>query len=545
MADTVYLDHAGTTPYPRSSVDVFSKDLKQNLFGNPHSNSPSSKLSTTRIDSARKRLLAFFKADPEHFDLVFVANATAAIKLVVDCVDDYSRSQPSPGFWYGYHADSHTSLVGVRAVASCSAYFASDESVESWLDGVDIRATTDAEKVGLFAYPGQSNMNGRRLPLSWSARLRQSPYAMHRNTFTLLDAAALASTSQLDMSHHETAPDFTAVSLYKIFGFPDLGALLVRKASSHLLRKRRYFGGGTVDMIINATDEKNTWHANKNSTEERLEDGTPPFHNIIALESALTIHERLYGSMSNVSGYTCALSKALYDRMKVLYHRNGNPLCKIYAGSCPAYGDKTKQGPTIAFNLMDKAGKWMGKSEVEQLAIARGIQLRAGGVCNPGGIATSLELSPVHMRENFDEGLRCGNGIDVLHGKPTGIVRVSLGAMSSMQDVEAFLSFLKTFVSGQEAIRETSVPKIAPTRHGQTSIAVKLGMKSYNIVYIDEKEEVMSYVDHVPYLGGTGTFKSALKADAQLEMMVRSYRRVKGRSLAWLLPLFQDKATFV
>jgi molybdenum cofactor sulfurtransferase len=42
----------------------------------------------------------------------------------------------------------------------------------------------------------------------------------------------------------EHAPDFTCLSMYKIFGFPDLGALVVRKDSGHILTLRKYFGGG-------------------------------------------------------------------------------------------------------------------------------------------------------------------------------------------------------------------------------------------------------------------------------------------------------------
>jgi molybdenum cofactor sulfurtransferase len=52
-----------------------------NLFGNPHSTSDPSQLSGHMVDSIREKTLAFFNADPEHFDIVFTANATAAIKL--------------------------------------------------------------------------------------------------------------------------------------------------------------------------------------------------------------------------------------------------------------------------------------------------------------------------------------------------------------------------------------------------------------------------------------------------------------------------------
>jgi molybdenum cofactor sulfurtransferase len=100
-----------------------------NLYGNPHSASPSSDLSTRLIKAVRSRILRFFGADPVHFDPVFVANASAAIKLVVEAF----REIQAPGFWYGYHRDAHTSLVGIRQLAASSRCFESDKDVETWL----------------------------------------------------------------------------------------------------------------------------------------------------------------------------------------------------------------------------------------------------------------------------------------------------------------------------------------------------------------------------------------------------------------------------
>ncbi|KAL9104917.1 MAG: hypothetical protein Q9163_000162 [Psora crenata] len=468
LVETTYLDHAGTTPYPRSFIKALAKDMNGNLFGNPHSQSPSSTLSTARIESTRIRLLRFFKADPTEFDLVFVANATAAIKLVVECMVDFSLDEGKVGLWYGYHGDAHTSLVGPRELVSRYRCFASDDQVEEWLGTRPHPDDEVTSKVGLFAFPGQSNMSGRRLPRHWPGQLRYSEQSRHRNVYSLLDAAALASTTAVDLGDPSTSPDFTSVSLYKIFGSPDLGALIVRKAASHVLSRRRYFGGGTVDMVINGDDPSTAWAARKGGVHERLEDGTPAFHNIIAVGSALTIHKKLYGSIENVSRYTCALSKILYDGMEALKYENGLPLCTIYAGSKPAYGDGSRQGPTIAFNVRNAEGDWVGKSRIEQLAIMSGIQLRTGGVCNPGGIATILDLSPTEMKENFAEGLRCGNEVDILNAKPTGIVRVSLGAMSTVGDVERFLGFLSQLVE-----RPGHGPQQSPMRY-QASTATML-----------------------------------------------------------------------
>lgn len=180
--------------------------MTSNLFGNPHSLSLPSQLSTQRIDDVRLRVLRFFNADPEQFDLVFVANATAAIKLVADSLRDFDTH----GFWYGYHVDAHTSLVGVRELADVGhRCFQDDTEVDTWIEK---QAPSNQSKPSrLFAFPAQSNMNGRRLPLRWCEEIRGAASRSNGNVYTLLDAASLVSTAPLDLSSEQAAPDFTEI----------------------------------------------------------------------------------------------------------------------------------------------------------------------------------------------------------------------------------------------------------------------------------------------------------------------------------------------
>ncbi|KAL4950773.1 pyridoxal phosphate-dependent transferase [Aspergillus filifer] len=435
LKDTTYLDHAGTALYAKSLIDSFSQDLTTNLYGNPHSMSASSQLSTQRVDDIRLRALRFFNADPDHFDLVFVANATAGIKLVADAFRDSPR-----GFWYGYHVDAHTSLVGVRELADAgSRCFMQDDEVDEWISGLGSEKT---ETSALLAYPAQSNMSGRRLSRRWCEQVRNRRSST-RNIYTLYDAASLVSTSPLDLSNTATAPDFTVLSFYKIFGFPDLGALIVRKDAGHVFENRRFFGGGTVDMVMAG---KHLWHARKQSSiHERLEDGTLQFHNIIALNSAFETHRRLYGSMENISAHTHFLARNLHNKMTVLEHYNGERVCHFYKSPKSSYDDPSAQGPILAFNLRNSRGTWIGKSEVERLASIKNIQIRSGTLCNPGGTALSLGWSGADMLRHYSAGMRCGDDHDIMDGRPTGILRVSLGAMSSQRDIDTFMASLVEF----------------------------------------------------------------------------------------------------
>jgi molybdenum cofactor sulfurtransferase len=446
-----YLDHAGTTLYSKSLLEAFTKDMMGNLYGNPHSASQASQRSTHQVQDVRLQLLRFFDANPDDFDLVFVANATAGIKLVADALHEHES-----GFWYGYHRDAHTSLVGVRELAQEHHCFEEDEEVEDWIEqGGDDTQT----RLGLFAYPAQSNMNGRRLPLNWCGRVRE------RGMLTLLDAAALLSTSPLSLANLDTAPDFTVLSLYKIFGFPDLGALIVRKDAAWALQKRRYFGGGTVDMVVSLKEQ---WHAVKSAhLHEQLEDGTLPIHSIIALKSALSVHHDLFGTLDRISEHTSFLAERLYSSLKSLRHGNDEPVCQIYKDTTSTYGNKETQGPVVAFNLRDSKGQMVSNLEVEKLAHIRNINIRTGGLCNPGGIQSALNLSPWQMKQNFSSGQRCGSeNDDIINGQPTGMIRASLGAMSTFADIETFISFISEF------FLDTSVAPLTRTDSPISSLEV-------------------------------------------------------------------------
>ncbi|KAI8944292.1 molybdenum cofactor sulfurase [Xylaria longipes] len=437
LHDGIYLDHAGTTLYSKSLMDSFSAEMMKNMFGNPHSASASSRCTMSRIENIRHRVLQFFNADPAEFDLVFVANATAGIKLVSDAFRGCLE-----GFDYYYHQASHTSLVGVRQEARNSLCLGS-EDVGKLIEGRFEVEVASRSRATLFAYPAQSNMDGRRYPLTWCQQLREAGSRTGHRVYTLLDAAAYVATSPLDFSNAATAPDFTVLSFYKIFGFPDLGGLIVKREAASMLKQRRYFGGGTVNMVVCSKEQ---WHAPKTeSLHEALEDGTLPIHSIIALGSALEVHHKLYGSMADVASHTSFLACKLYRGLEKLRHGNGEPVCVMYSISADDPKTGLGSGPVVAFNLQSSLSAWISLAEFEKLAVVKMFHVRTGGLCNPGGVAAALGLEPWEMRQNFSAGFRCGNENDIINGKPTGVIRVSLGAMSTLSDVDKFTAFIEEF----------------------------------------------------------------------------------------------------
>lgn len=452
--DSVYLDHAGSTLCSKSLMDAFTADMTSTLYGNPHSASWPSQLSTSRIEDIRQRLLTFLGADPSEYELIFVANATAGVKLVVEAM----RSLPD-GYVYAHHQACHTSLIGAREDAQYSTCL-DDDAVHSWMRGEDpFVGCTPTSSAALFSFSAQSHMNGQRYPLTWAKSLKDGAVPRARPLYTLLDAASLCATSPLELGASDFAADFVVLSLYKIFGFPDLGALIVRRSAGHVFEHRRYFGGGTVDMVVCVKEQ---WHAPKSeSLHKRLEDGTLPFHSIMALDAALTVHKRLFGTMQQVGAHTRYLSLRLDDGLRALQHGNGRLACVMYTGA-PEDRHTHSAGPVVSFNLVSSEGCWVSLAEFEKLAILKSMHVRTGGLCSPGGISSALDLQPWEMRRNLSAGFRCGTDDDIIAGKPTGVIRASLGAMSTKSDVERFLDFIKEFFV--EENKAQAEPPMTPAR---------------------------------------------------------------------------------
>ncbi|KAF2211146.1 hypothetical protein CERZMDRAFT_112924 [Cercospora zeae-maydis SCOH1-5] len=476
LAGKTYLDHAGATQPAKSLNSAICEDVTNNLYGNPHSEHGPSKLAAKRVEDIRLKALEFFKADPQDFDLIFTQNTTAAVKLVHDCFRDYAAAPEGRNWWYGYHKDAHTSIVGVREGTRTHRCFRNDREVELWIESRGLGGASPND-IGLFAYPAQSNMTGKRLPLQWAPRIRNRVKA---HTYILLDAAAYTSTAQLDLSDAASAPDFVTLSFYKIFGAPYLGCLIVKKSAWKVMESRKYFGGGTVEMVI-AVNE--SWVQPKGSMHlhERLEDGTLPLRQIFELDHAIDVHRKLYGQMpmKTVSAHTSRLIKQLYKDLAALRHSNGMPVVKIYHDRNVVFGDATTQGATIAFNIQKDRGGLVEYFDFEKEANEEDIMVRSGSLCNPGGTATYLDWSPSELKEAFAHGHKCSDPQAEYQGKPLGVVRASLGAMSTQAETDRLVRFIK----------ERYVDRVYPTGGPITMSQEALPQKASATVVLDGSNE--------------------------------------------------------
>lgn len=454
-----YLDHAGTTIYSKSLIDKLSARLLSNVYANPHSQSLASQKTESLINETRLQVLNLFHCNPLKYGVIFTANATHAIKILVqDGFATYSEN-----FNYIYLDNSHTSALGIRQYSNCSRMFSlSPEALE---DAVLEALSESNSSPTLLSWSCQSNFNGERVKsaelLRTASKLKSKFSASE--IFTLLDISSLSTTSPPNLQDVpiEDAPDFMVCSFYKMFGMPDIGGLIFKiDSASQLFSSKKYFGGGTVDALTPSPG----FVKRSSSITTKLEDGTLPLHSIMMLKDAIKSHEDIYGSFENISRHVTDLSVYGLSQLTLLRHRYTNqPMVEIF-GNVSNYGNSTLQGPIITFSLKSPTGKRIGYYHFERAISLKNIALRTGTLCNIGGfIKWTNDLTEEDIIKNYyQHGHKCGDANDLIDGKITGAIRISFGAMSSKDDVDKLVESIVEYF--QDTLNENTLKSTIPKR---------------------------------------------------------------------------------
>lgn len=379
-----YADYTGSALYGASQIRAQQALLAGGVFGNPHSASPASRASSAAIERVRELVLRFFDVDATTHDVVFTANASAAMKLVAESYPfDAERALV-------LSIDNHNSANGIREYARRA--------------GAAIRYVNldrDAPPVarGLFVFPAQSNFSGKRYPLSLVD-------AAHRNGLdVLLDAAAYAPSHPLGLRNI----DYAALSFYKLFGYPTgVGALIARHEALAKLT-RPWFAGGTVLYASVAADRHRLLPAH-----DAFEDGTPNFLGIAALPAGFALLEEI--GMERVAAHVERLTSMFVDEIREF---------------------ATMYGPTT-FNL-DGVSYW----DIEERARRENISLRGGCFCNPGASELAFGIDGIDrcldaLGDDFtvERFAACA-------GRTVGAVRASFGIANNDADVARVVRFLR------------------------------------------------------------------------------------------------------
>ena len=146
--------------------------------------------------------------------------------------------------------------------------------------------------------------------------------------------------------------------------------------------------------------------------------------------------------MTRLRRWVAGLTGQLLDGLGGLRRRDGAPAVEVYGP-----GDTEARGGTVAFNLLDSAGRPMPYEVVESAAGEAGVSVRGGCFCNPGAAEVAFRMPP---RQTMDclEKLRTGFTLprfrDCLGGTvPVGAVRASLGVASAPEDVARLVEVLQ------------------------------------------------------------------------------------------------------
>ncbi len=425
----IYLDYTGGSLHAASQLTRHHEELSTHVFGNPHSNSPTSRAMTERVEAARAHVLRYFNAPPEEYLAVFTPNASGALHEI-------GEAYPfAPGSRYLLTFDNHNSVNGIREFARAKGAGVTYTPLtrELRVDRAALAAELRRPGAGganLFAFPAQSNFSGVQHPLGLIAEAQAAGWDV------LLDAAAFVGTNRLDVARWK--PDLVALSFYKMFGYPTgIGALLLRRSMFEKFR-RPWFAGGTIriatvqgDSFFRATDAS------------AFEDGTIDYLSIPAVGHGLGHLETI--GIDQIHRRVRCLTTWLLGRMTALRHANGKPIVRVHG---PA--DSEARGGTIAFNLLDPEGHAFDIRRVEELAAEARISLRTGCFCNPGAGEAAYGLSAEQIGHFFHD--PAGMSFDDLrerirreYGLEVGAIRISVGIASNLADVHAFLEFAGRF----------------------------------------------------------------------------------------------------
>ena len=104
----VYLDYTGGGLHADSQVRRHMDLLTHHVYGNPHSNNPTSLASTELVEGARAYVHEFFHAPEDEYVVIFTSNTSGALKLVGE---SYPFGQ---GDRYLLTYDNHNSVNGIR-----------------------------------------------------------------------------------------------------------------------------------------------------------------------------------------------------------------------------------------------------------------------------------------------------------------------------------------------------------------------------------------------------------------------------------------------
>lgn len=394
----VNLDNAATTPPLRAVVDEVAQFLP--YYSSVHRGSGyKSRVSTAAYDEAHRAVARFVGADPDTAAVVFGKNTTEAVNKL-----SYRYPLPKDAVVLTTLLEHHSNDLPWRARATVvRAGVTADGRLDE--DDFDRLMAAHRDRIALVTVSGASNVTGFVQPVH---RLARKAHAVGASI--LVDAAQLAPHRAIDVKDREDPEhlDFVALSAHKLYAPFGTGALVGRR-DLFLQGAPEYRGGGTVDRV---TADEVSWA----DVPAREEAGSPNVVGAVALAAAL---KALAGSMDEIAAHERALTSYALRRLRCL------PAVQVYGEADPDRLDD--RVGVIPFNVRGVPHGLVAAV----LGFEEGIGVRNGCFCAQPYVAALLGIGARGPRDD----------------RP-GMVRMSLGAYNTTEDVDALVEALARICRG-------------------------------------------------------------------------------------------------
>ena len=341
VGESTYLNNKERSLYTAQQINSFSWSMKNNLFGNPHSESKSSLLSNDLIDVLRKSIIDFFNTSISNYTVVFTHSSKQNMKLVLEAFPFNNESK------LYFKKDSSVDIYGLQTFAQQK-----EAKISIVNDLKDVKASNEKS---LIVTELVNEATGEIMKKEEINELLQK---RDNNTFVIADASLYLNKESISLK--EMNFDAIGFSFDKVVGYPSLGVLLLNERMIHLLNKP-YFGGGTLVYALT----HHPFEKLRLKPSERFEDGSLPFLTLSAANLSINIMSKFGSQRTN---YISSLGETMFEKLSELKHANGNKAVKLYTNS-------SKENFIFAFNAFFGNGTQVDTKELIKKGRERKIKM--------------------------------------------------------------------------------------------------------------------------------------------------------------------------
>jgi cysteine desulfurase / selenocysteine lyase len=400
----INLDNAATTPPHRDVVDAVLQFLP--YYSSVHRGSGlKARVSTAAYAEAHATVARFVGAATDTNTVIFGKNTTEAINKL-----SYRYPLPADAVVLSTLMEHHSNDLPWRRRARVVR---AGVTGDGRLDEADVDRLFEryGNRVALLTISGASNVTGFVQPIHRLARK-----AHEHGVRILVDAAQLAPHRRLDVKRDDDPEhlDFVALSAHKMYAPFGTGAL-VGARDVFLHDGPEYAGGGTIRIV---TSEDVVW----GGLPDREEAGSPNAVGAIAMAAAARV--LMDTGMAVLQRHESSLVSYALERLRSV------PGIRIYGEADPQRVDD--RVGVITFNIDGLPHALVAAI----LGHEGGIGVRSGCFCAQPYVAHLLAWSNRDWFEALSDGRP---------HKP-GMVRISLGAYNTAEDLDALVEMLVRIV---------------------------------------------------------------------------------------------------